>query len=133
MTSFTRLTSEQMETLSEIVFGLTITFSAIQFAFNPPTRIGDTLGLVIEFAISFTILIWIWLTYIRIMRNLRHKGGPSVFLNIALLLFATIEPYLLYTYGWERSRPPSRTRRSCSAINSPPRRGPSMSGWCSSF
>ncbi len=36
MTSFTRLTSEQMETLSEIVFGLTITFSAIQFAFNPP-------------------------------------------------------------------------------------------------
>lgn len=97
MASFTRLSSEQMETLSEIVFGLTITFSAIQFAFNPPSHIGDILSLVVEFSISFTLLIWVWITYIRIMRNLRSKGQPSVFLNVALLLCATVEPYLLYT------------------------------------
>lgn len=96
MASFTELTSDQMETLSEIIFGLTITFSAIQFAFSPPVHLADILGLVTEFGISFTLLIWVWLTYIRNMRNLRREGSPPVFLNIALLLFATVEPYLLY-------------------------------------
>ncbi len=97
MASFTRLTLGQMETLSEIIFGLSITFSAIQFAFNPPTHIVDILGLIVEFAISFTVLVWIMITYIRVMRNLRHDGGAPVLLNVALLLCATVEPYLLYT------------------------------------
>ncbi|MGD0718289.1 MAG: hypothetical protein ABSA15_01730 [Thermoplasmata archaeon] len=97
MASFTRLTLEQMETLSEIIFGLSITFSAIQFAFNPPTHIVDILSLVVEFAISFTVLVWIMITYIRVMRNLRHDRGAPVLLNVALLLCATVEPYLLYT------------------------------------
>lgn len=96
MASFTRLTADQMETLSEIVFGLTITFSAIQFALNPPSHIAEILDLICEFAISFTFLVWVWITYIRIMRNLRKGDDPPVLLNVILLLLATVEPYLLY-------------------------------------
>lgn len=97
MASFTRLSAEQIETLSEIVFGLSITFSAIQFAFNPPKYVGDILTLIVEFAISFTILIWVWITYVRIVSNLGEGRAPPLFLTIVLLLLATVEPYLLYT------------------------------------
>ena len=97
MASFRGLSAEQIETLSEIVFGLSITFSAIQFAFNPPRHLTDILLLIIEFALSFSLLIWVWITWIRIVGNLGRGTTPSLFLTIVLLLLATIEPYLLYT------------------------------------
>lgn len=102
MTSFSKLSKDQIETLSEIVFGLSITFSAIQFAFSPPVYAGDILMLIGEFAVSFTILIWVWITYLRIARNLGGQRAPSLFLNVVLLLLATVEPYLLYTV-WVKS------------------------------
>ncbi len=96
MASFRRLTAEQMETLSEIIFGLSITFSAIQFALSPPTTWDRALAQVAEFALSFTILVWVWISYVRIMSNLRGREQPPVLLNVLLLMLATVEPYLLY-------------------------------------
>lgn len=109
MGSFSRLSVDQMETLSEIVFGLSITFSAIQFALSPPTEAARTLSLIAEFAVSFLVLVWVWITYIRVVANLGTGQRPSLWLNVALLLLATVEPYLLYIVWLGTFQTPSQT------------------------
>lgn len=96
MAAISKVTAGQLAELSGLVFGLALAISALQLALNPPTQNWDLMSWILEFVVSFAVLIWIWFALIRITRNVLIEYEWVVFLNVALLLFVVLEPYPLF-------------------------------------
>jgi uncharacterized membrane protein len=84
-----------IEKLTTAVFGFALAVGALSLTkANPETTI-DVVGGLVLFILSFIILVVIWWGTIDIMSKI-DKGKPeTIFLNIVLLFFVAIEPYLL--------------------------------------
>lgn len=88
----------RIESLSDLIFGLALSIGSLSLLSRPPVNPGDVVSGVIGFGFSFFILISVWLRYTAMVTALPRDGlGTKTLmsLNILLLFFVAIEPYLL--------------------------------------
>ena len=83
-----------VESLSDMIFGLALSIGAIFLIGNNSTDPKVVLSNLIAFCFSFLILVIIWVRYKRTVSVLRVETGLMLELNIAMLFFVAIEPYL---------------------------------------
>jgi uncharacterized membrane protein len=81
--------------LTEAVFGFALAVGALSLtSANPQNELQIVAGLLL-FSLSFIILVVIWWGTSNLMSQLDQEKSKTIFLNIALLFFVAIEPYLL--------------------------------------
>jgi len=81
--------------LTEAVFGFALAVGALSLtAANPKTELEIVGGLLL-FSLSFAILVVIWWGTSNLISQLDQGKSTTMFLNIALLFFVAVEPYLL--------------------------------------
>lgn len=85
----------RIETLADLVFGLSLSIGSIALIANPPSRIGEITTHILAFAYTFFVLITAWLIYTTYMSVLPTETRTVTFLNVGLLLLVAIVPYLL--------------------------------------
>ncbi len=89
------LQNSPIEKLTTAVFGFALAEGALSLtAANPKTTADIIEGLVL-FSLSFIILVVIWWGTSDIMSKIDQGKPVTIFLNIVLLFFVAIEPYLL--------------------------------------
>jgi len=86
----------RIETLSDLIFGLALSIGALSLLSKPPSTPGEVRSDIFAFAFSFLILIYVWMSYTRIMSVLPLETRATIFLNILMLFLVVIEPYLFY-------------------------------------
>ena len=84
-----------IEKLTDAVFGFALAVGALSLTAANPETTTDVVGGLVLFSLSFIILVVIWWGTSDIMSKLDHDKPVTVFLNIVLLFFVAIEPYLL--------------------------------------
>jgi len=77
-----------------MVFGLALSLGAIALVANPPTDPTTLYTDLATFGFSFLILIVVWLSYTRLMTALTLANHSTIHLNVVLLFFVSIEPFL---------------------------------------
>jgi len=85
----------RIETLADLVFGLSLSIGSIALIANPPKSAGEITTHILAFAYTFFVLITAWLIYTTYMSVLPVETRTVTFLNVALLLLVAIVPYLL--------------------------------------
>ncbi len=77
-----------------MVFGLALSIGAISLIGSLPQTTTELVFDVSTFGFSFAIIILTWLRYTRIMSVLPLKNRHVIMLNILLLFFVALEPFL---------------------------------------
>lgn len=95
----------RIESLTDLIFGLALSIGAVGTLNSKPTTVGDLVQSVALFAFSFLILISIWLRYTEVMSVLPVETPRSRRLNIVLLFFVSLEPYLYNLFPLSASFP----------------------------
>ena len=90
------ISRSRIESLSDIIFGLALAISTVPLISRLPPRPLGILIDVAEFGFSFLILISVWVGYTQIMSVLPVERGSTLGLNLLLLFFVSVEPYLFY-------------------------------------
>lgn len=85
----------RIETLADLIFGLSLSIGAIALIASSPTSPGEINSHVVAFAYTFLILITAWIVYTTYMSVLPAETRVITFLNVALLLLVALVPYLL--------------------------------------
>ena len=85
----------RIETLADLVFGLSLSIGSIALIANPPKSAEEITTHILAFAYTFLVLITAWLIYTTYMSVLPHETRTVTFLNVGLLLLVAIVPYLL--------------------------------------
>ena len=85
----------RIETLADLVFGLSLSIGSIALIANPPKSVGEITTHILAFAYTFFVLITAWLIYTTYMSVLPVETRAVTFLNVGLLLLVAIVPYLL--------------------------------------
>jgi hypothetical protein len=85
----------RIETLADLVFGLSLSIGSIALIANPPNNAGEITTHILAFAYTFFVLITAWLIYTTYMSVLPPETRTVTFLNVGLLLLVAIVPYLL--------------------------------------
>ena len=85
----------RIETLADLVFGLSLSIGSIALIANPPKGIDEISTHILAFAYTFFVLITAWLIYTTYMSVLPTETRTVTFLNVGLLLLVAIVPYLL--------------------------------------
>jgi len=89
-------TRSRVETLSDLTFGLALSIGALSLLSKPPTTPAEIRSDIVGFAFSFLILIFVWVSYTRVMSVLPIETSITLFLNVIMLFLVIIEPYLFY-------------------------------------
>ncbi len=84
-----------IEKLTTAVFGFALAVGALSLTKANPETTGDVIGGLVLFSLSFLILVVIWWGTSDIMSRINHTKQITILLNILLLFFVAIEPYLL--------------------------------------
>ncbi len=84
----------QIESLSNLIFGLALSIGALTLIGQPPTDFQALLAAIAFYAFSFLILIGVWFGYTRTMALLHFENNRLVTSNILLLFLVSIEPFL---------------------------------------
>jgi uncharacterized membrane protein len=85
----------RIETLADLIFGLSLSIGSIVLIANPPKSTGEITTHILAFAYTFFVLITAWLIYTTYMSVLPIETRTVTFLNLGLLLLVAIVPYLL--------------------------------------
>ena len=85
----------RIETLADLVFGLSLSIGSIALIANPPNSTDEITTHILAFAYTFFVLITAWLIYTTQMSVLPLETRTVTFLNVGLLLLVAIVPYLL--------------------------------------
>ena len=85
----------RIETLADLIFGLSLSIGSIALIANPPESVGEITTHILAFAYTFFVLITAWLIYTTYMSVLPVETRTVTFLNVGLLLLVAIVPYLL--------------------------------------
>jgi uncharacterized membrane protein len=91
---FERAARPRIQTLSDMIFGLALSISALTLVGQQPAtseQLGFALGL---YGFSFFILISVWLLYSSVTSILPSETAVLVNLNVVLLFLVSVEPYL---------------------------------------
>jgi len=78
------------------VFGLALSVGTISLISRLPSSPVGIVYDIVEFGFSFLILITVWISYTSIMSVLPMEDATTITLNVILLFFVSIEPYLFY-------------------------------------
>jgi len=89
----------RIETLSDMIFGLALSIGALSLLSKPPSTPGEVRSDIVAFGFSFLILIYVWMSYTRVMSVLPVETRATMLLNILMLFLVVIEPYLFYLVG----------------------------------
>jgi uncharacterized membrane protein len=84
----------RIESLSDLIFGLTLSIGALTLIAAPPTSPGEINARIIAFFFNFVVLIAIWVQYTTIMSRLPVEKGRVVLANIVLLLLIILSTYV---------------------------------------
>lgn len=87
----------RIETLADLIFGLSLSIGSIALLANAPTSSAEINNHILAFVFTFLILITAWMIYTTYMSVLPVETRPVTFLNVALLLLVALVPYLLNT------------------------------------
>ena len=104
----------RIETLADLVFGLSLSIGSIALIANPPKTTDEITTHILAFAYTFFVLITAWLIYTTYMSVLPHETRTVTFLNVGLLLLVAVVPYLLN--GVEVVNPALTTPQAISSI-----------------
>ncbi len=85
----------RIETLADLVFGLSLSIGSIALLANPATTSVEINNRIFAVTFTFLILITAWLIYTTYMSVLPTETREITFLNVALLLAVALVPYLL--------------------------------------
>ncbi len=85
----------RIETLSDLIFGLSLSIGAIGLIGSAPVSAGEINSHLAAFIFTFLILITSWLTYTAQMSVLPVETRLVAFLNVVMLLLVAMVPYLL--------------------------------------
>jgi uncharacterized membrane protein len=85
----------RIETLADLIFGLSLSIGSIALIANPPNSAEEITTHILAFAYTFFVLITAWLIYTTYMSVLPLETRTVTFLNVGLLLLVAIVPYLL--------------------------------------
>src|SRR5713226_603923 len=85
----------RIETLADLIFGLSLSIGSIALIANPPKSNAEITTHILAFAYTFFVLITAWLIYTTYMSVLPVEIRTVTFLNLGLLLLVAIVPYLL--------------------------------------
>src|SRR5712692_8593647 len=85
----------RIETLADLVFGLSLSIGSIALIANPSKSAGEITTHILAFAYTFFVLITAWLICTTYMSVLPVETRTVTFLNVGLLLLVAIVPYLL--------------------------------------
>ncbi len=85
----------RIETLADLIFGLSLSIGAIALIASPPASDADINNRIFAFVFTFLLLITAWITYTTFMSVLPVETRFVTFLNVALLLLVALVPYLL--------------------------------------
>lgn len=80
--------------LSDLIFGLALSISALSLIGQQPSTTQQLFTALGIYALGFFILIAIWRLYSTTTSVLRSETSALIGLNIVLLFFVSIEPYL---------------------------------------
>jgi len=86
----------RIESLSDLVFGLALSFGSLILIGSQPRNGTDLLVNVFIFGFSFMIIIWTWIGYTRTFAVLPTEAPFALPLNLGLLFCVALEPYLFY-------------------------------------
>ena len=89
------LQNSAIEKLTTAVFGFALAVGALSLTSANPETAADVVEGLVLFSLSFLILVVIWWGTSEIMSKIDQSKPVTIFLNIALLFFVAIEPYLL--------------------------------------
>jgi len=89
------LQNSPIEKLTTAVFGFALAVGALSLTSANPETTADIVEGLILFSLSFLILVVIWWGTSEIMSKIDQGKPVTIFINIALLFFVAIEPYLL--------------------------------------
>jgi len=84
-----------MESLADLIFGLSLSIGSIALIANSPLSSGEIDSHIVAFIFTFLILITCWMIYTTQMSVLPLEDRTTTFLNVALLLLVALVPYLL--------------------------------------
>lgn len=87
----------RIETLSDLVFGVSIGIGALALIGQSPSNPAGINGDIVAFVFSFFILITAWVVYTSIMSVLPVETPTVTIVNSVLLLLVALVPYLLNT------------------------------------
>jgi len=85
----------RIETLADLIFGLSLSIGSIALIANPPKSNAEITTHILAFAYTFFVLITAWMIYTTYMSVLPVETRTVTFLNVGLLLLVAIVPYLL--------------------------------------
>src|SRR3989442_4861158 len=85
----------RIETLADLIFGLSLAIDAIALLPTAATTPGDMNSRILIFSFAFLFLITAWLLYTTYMSVLPVDTLAVTFLNVVLLLFVALLPSLL--------------------------------------
>jgi hypothetical protein len=85
----------RLEMFSDLIFGLSLSISAITLIGSPAYNQPSITNKIISFTFNFIILIMIWIRYTGTMAILPIETGQIIFLTLLTLLLVGLEPYLL--------------------------------------
>ena len=88
-----------IDKLTTAVFGFALAVGALSLTKANPETTADVIGGLVLFSLSFIILVVIWWGTSDIMSKIDHSKPITIFLNVVLLFFVAIEPYLLNILG----------------------------------
>lgn len=94
-TSGARRPRPRIETLADLIFGLSLSIGSIALIASPPTSPDQINGHILAFAFTFLILITSWIIYTTFMSVLPVETPSLTFINVVLLLLVALVPYLL--------------------------------------
>ena len=86
----------RIESLSDLVFGLALSFGSLILVGRPPQSSEDLAFNVLLFGFGFMIIVMTWLGYSRTVAVLPVEVRLALVSNILLLFCVAIEPYLFY-------------------------------------
>ena len=85
----------RIETLADLIFGLSLAIDAIALLPTSTTTPADMNSRILIFSFAFLFLITAWLIYTTYMSVLPLDVSSVTLLNVALLLLVALIPYLL--------------------------------------
>ena len=88
------ISRKRIESLSDLIFGLSLSIGAITLITQPPTTPDEMTSRIIAFIFNFVILVAVWLQYTTIISKLPVETGRVVFANVLLLLLIILMSYL---------------------------------------
>ena len=85
----------RIESLADLIFGLSLSIGALALIASPPSSPADIDSHILAFAFTFMLLITSWIIYTADMSVLPVHTRLVTFLNVVLLMMVAIVPYLL--------------------------------------